>query len=160
GNVFVTQAETVGSTITYTILFGGTLSASDQTQITGGGSNGVTNVSGTTFRDGGAGALRNIAGNNTYAGTVTLQDYNPNQIASPNLDAIGVNAGTTLSMANTGTIQDTNLPQASASTLVKVGTGTLALSFVNTYTGATQLNAGVVNVSASTASATLNTASG
>jgi autotransporter-associated beta strand protein len=90
------------------------------------------------------GALRNVSGNNTWAGPVTLQ-------FNANLDdaAVGADAGTQFTV--TGTVQDSavTLPQLSpvpASSLTKVGTGTLILPNPNTYGGKTFVNAGVLNI--------------
>ena len=93
-----------------------------------------------------AGALRNVSGTNSDAGTVILQTNT----------TIGVDANTlTLSGVVSG---------AGTSSLTKVGAGTLALSGANTFTGGTTVNAGTLlvnNTSGSgTGTGTLNIASG
>ena len=94
------------------------------------------------------GALRNIFGDNTYGGAITLAAHS----------TIGSDAGTlTLSGDITGT-KDLTIVGAgntsivgnittSTSALTKNGTGTLFLSGTNsTYSGVTTINDGVVNV--------------
>ena len=77
----------------------------------------------------GTGALENlIGGNNTWSGAIILQ--------TPS--SIGADAGTTLTQT-TGII-------SGPGDLTKVGVGTLVLNAVNTYVGASNINAGVVNV--------------
>ncbi|QYM78758.1 autotransporter-associated beta strand repeat-containing protein [Horticoccus luteus] len=109
----------------------------------------------------GNGALRNAAGNNTFAGQVTLQSA----------ALLTANTGTTLTLsggvtsanqaatfgttANNGNITITgNLTNGSGS-LTKAGSGTLAINGTGTNTaGATHLNAGKISVASG---ATLNT---
>ena len=77
----------------------------------------------------GTGALENlIGGSNTWSGAITLQT--PSNI--------GADAGTTLTQT-TGVI-------SGPGDLTKVGVGTLVLNATNTYAGATNITAGVVNV--------------
>jgi autotransporter-associated beta strand protein len=97
------------------------------------------------------GALRNISGNNTWGGTITL---------SNNASRINSDAGTlTLSAANSITATNINLTLGGAGnlsvsgtittgsgTLTKDGSGTLTLSGANTFTGGTTLNAGTLNI--------------
>lgn len=77
------------------------------------------------------GALRNVSGNNTWAGTVTLTALGA---------SIGVDAGQNLSI--NGVISETG----GAATLTKELTGTLILNAANTYTGLTRINAGLVSI--------------
>jgi len=101
------------------------------------------------------GALRNISGDNTYAGLVTLGAAT----------RINSDAGT-LTLSNTGTITGAtfgltvggagNTVISSAigtgtGTLTKDGTGTLTLTRANTYTGTTTVSAGVLNIQNATA---------
>ncbi|MCX7415405.1 MAG: autotransporter-associated beta strand repeat-containing protein, partial [Planctomycetia bacterium] len=94
--------------------------------------------------------LRNISGNNTWDGLVTL-------IATSRINS---DSGT-LTLSNLGTITGTTFALwvgGSANTvlnsilgtttggLVKDGTGTLTLTAANTYTGVTTINAGVLDL--------------
>lgn len=86
-----------------------------------------------------AGSLRNISGNNTWAGRITLQTSS----------TIGVEPTTRLDI--TGLVRDPSpapLPPASVvpPNLTKEGDGILAFPNANTYTGNTYIEAGVVNI--------------
>jgi autotransporter-associated beta strand protein len=83
---------------------------------------------------GGAGALRNVSGNNTWQGPVVLMTN----------DAIGVDPGTTLTV--TGEVEDFVPVPVPAASLTKVGTGTLVFPGSNAYSGKTFVNAGVLNI--------------
>ena len=87
----------------------------------------------------GLGALANANGNNTWTGAVILGSAAPN--ASP--VSIGAAVNTTLTIS--GVISD---PNASGASLTKVDAGTLILTNTNTYTGATNLQSGVLSISA------------
>jgi len=84
---------------------------------------------------GGAGALRNFAGNNTVTGDITIGWTGPG-VAAANA-SIGAEAGTTLTL--TGVV---NGPNA----VTKVGAGTLILNGANTWTGATTVDAGTLQL--------------
>lgn len=77
---------------------------------------------------GDAGALNNIAGNNTWSGTVRLGSAS----------TIGAAADTSLNIS--GVVSNTG-------TLTKVGAGSLTLSGANTYTGATNVIGGTLAIS-------------
>jgi fibronectin-binding autotransporter adhesin len=96
------------------------------------------------------GALRNISGDNNYAGLVRLGAAS----------RINTDAGT-LTLSNTGTITGATFGLSvggagntaihgiigtTSGTLTKDGTGTLTLSRANTYTGLTTVSAGVLNI--------------
>lgn len=83
---------------------------------------------------GGTGALRNVVGNNTYTGPVTLQTNS----------SIGVDAGTQLSV--TGVVRDPTPLTTTAANLTKVGLGTLVFPNANTYGGQTFINQGILNI--------------
>jgi fibronectin-binding autotransporter adhesin len=64
-------------------------------------------------------------------------------LGSKTLTVGGNNSSTTVS----GVIQDGGLVPSAGGSLTKVGTGTLTLTGVNTYTGITTINAGVLTIS-------------
>ncbi len=84
----------------------------------------------------GAGALRNVAGANTWSGPVTLNTSDA---------SIGADAGTQLTIS--GPITD----GTSLFPLTKVGAGTLILTNANTYGGGTLINGGTLQISANNA---------
>jgi autotransporter-associated beta strand protein len=102
------------------------------------------------------GALRNISGNNTYGGLVTLGSaarINSDSgtltldVASGNAIA-GDNMNLTLGGAGNITVAD---PIATGTgTLTKDGAGTLTLSGANTYSGGTVINGGSLSAAADT----------
>src|SRR5262249_36232673 len=88
---------------------------------------------------GGNGALRNIAGNNSFSGQVMLQSNS----------TIGANPGTQLTL--TGVVENplpAPIPPGSIipPNLTKVGTGTVVLTADDTYTGNTYVNGGDLNI--------------
>jgi autotransporter-associated beta strand protein len=121
-------------------------------------------LSGSGIDSNDTGALRNISGNNTYGGLVTLAGAT----------RINSDAGT-LTLSNAGTITGAtfgltvggagNSTIASAigttsGTLTKDGAGTLTLTGANTYTGATTVSAGTMIVSGTLANTSGVTVSG
>jgi len=104
---------------------------------------------------GGDGALRNLGGNNTLGGTVTLAGNAEIQSDGGTLTLNAANSVTgatrnlTIDGAGNTTINGTIT--TTSGTLTKNGTGTLTLSGNNTYTGATAVNAGTVAVTANNA---------
>jgi autotransporter-associated beta strand protein len=107
--------------------------------------NGITN----------SGALRNIAGDNSYAGAITLQ----HQGARINSDAdtltlsggIVTVAGNDLTVGGAGNITVTNGVISGAGGVIKDGAGTATLAAANTYSGATTVNGGTLKVTGSIA---------
>jgi fibronectin-binding autotransporter adhesin len=100
------------------------------------------------------GALRNLSGDNTYEGLVTLGS----------LSRIQTDAGSSLTLSNTGTITgpgfgltvggagNTTINSIIGTTtgaLLKQGSGTLTLDHANTYTGATTVSDGTLALGAS-----------
>jgi autotransporter-associated beta strand protein len=157
-----TTILTGGNVNTYTgntTVFGGTLQIENANALGSTSAGTIVNASGTlalggtgtTFAaesltlngDGvsNAGALRNVAGANTWTGTVALGTTGSN--------SIGVDAG---SLTISGVISG-----ATGNNLTKVGNGALTLSGTNTYNGSTTINAGTLAVSAD---ANLGTAPG
>ncbi|MBI3196789.1 MAG: autotransporter domain-containing protein [Rhodospirillales bacterium] len=100
------------------------------------------------------GALRNVSGDNTYGGAITL---------SGGATRINSDAGTlTLNGAIGGAAQNVTLGGAgnatiggiigtTTGTLTKDGVGTATLTGANTYTGATTISAGALNIQNNTA---------
>ncbi|NCW94750.1 MAG: hypothetical protein EBW79_07205, partial [Actinobacteria bacterium] len=98
------------------------------------------------------GAIRSTLGNNTLAGKVTLasdasiqSDANTLTIDVSSGDAID---GTfALTVAGSGNTTITDPVATSTGTLTKSGSGTLTLSAVNTFSGATTISGGTLTVS-------------
>jgi autotransporter-associated beta strand protein len=89
---------------------------------------------------GGTGALRSISGNNRISSSVAAATINLNTATS-----IGVDADT-LTIAKV-------ISGGASNTLTKVGAGTLELTAINTYSGATTVNLGTLLVNGSITSA-------
>jgi len=142
GNVTVTSQTTTSgslSTTVYTIILGGTLANAHQPAIVATATGtGVTPPIVTIARDGGTGAMHNISGANNWTGPVILQSGG----------SIGVDPATQLTVS--GTVEDPIPSPVPPGTLTKVGAGTLIFADPNTYTGLTQVNAGILNVQAGT----------
>jgi autotransporter-associated beta strand protein len=98
------------------------------------------------------GALRNLSGNNTWSGTITTD--------TPGV-RIGSDSGTLTLSGSTAITSATNIGitfggggnitvsgaiAIGSAGLTKDGTGILTLSNANTYSGATVVNAGIVNI--------------
>ena len=105
------------------------------------------------------GALRNISGNNTYGGLVTL-----GAASRINSDAGSLsisNAGTItgdglgLTVGGEGNTSIASIIGTGAGTLTKDGTGSLTLSGANTYTGGTTVSSGSLIVNGSLANTAL-----
>jgi autotransporter-associated beta strand protein len=97
------------------------------------------------------GALRNISGDNTWGGTITLvtnavrinSDAGTLTLSAANsitATAIGLTLGGAGNITVSGTITTTS------GTLTKANGGTVTLSGTNTYTGLTTVSAGILNI--------------
>ncbi|MFA7285702.1 MAG: autotransporter-associated beta strand repeat-containing protein [Candidatus Paceibacterota bacterium] len=94
------------------------------------------------------GALRNISGNNTYGGLITLSSAGGTEISS-DADTLTITGGMTgafpLFIDGPGNITYSTTPIAiAAGTVTKKGSGTLRYNFPNTYTGLTIIDAGTL----------------
>lgn len=98
------------------------------------------------------GALRNISGNNSWAGLITINSTTRinSDSGTLTLDVASGNAITgsndDLQFGGAGNITINDVIATGTGTLTKDGTGTLILNAANTYTGATIVSAGVLNV--------------
>jgi autotransporter-associated beta strand protein len=102
---------------------------------------------------GGTGALRNISGNNTFAGLVTLAsdtriNSDAGSLTLSNTGTIG-GSGFNLSVGGAGNTAIASVIGTGTGGLTKDGTGTLTLSGANTYSGTTTVNAGTVRLAPS-----------
>jgi autotransporter-associated beta strand protein len=122
----------------YTVIFGGTLANAHQPVMVltpAGGASGSVVIA----RDGGTGAMHNISGNNAWTGPVVLQS------------AASVGAEPATNLTVNGVVEDQVPAAVPAGSFTKVGAGEVVLTNVNTYTGKTLVNAGILNIQASTA---------
>lgn len=97
-----------------------------------------------------AGALRNISGDNSYAGLVTLTG---NTAFASDAGSLALTGGVTGSNRTLTLNGDGNFSLGDITTgtgaLIKNGAGTTTLTGANTYTGATTINAGTLRLGAS-----------
>jgi fibronectin-binding autotransporter adhesin len=91
------------------------------------------------------GALRNISGNNSYAGAVTLSSASTINSDAGTLTLSGdvATGGFALTFGGTSSIIESGIISGTGG-LIKNNAGTVTLSGVNTYSGATTLNGGVL----------------
>jgi autotransporter-associated beta strand protein len=94
------------------------------------------------------GALRNISGNNTYGGAITLGSatrINSDSGLLTLANGSSISGGAfNLSFGGTGNITVSDVIATSTATVTKDGAGTLTLSGVNTFTGGVILAAGTL----------------
>jgi autotransporter-associated beta strand protein len=136
GGAGASVSVTAGTPGTYLVTFLGSLAGAHQPLL--GHTDSGTTVNVSLFRDGGAGALNDITGNDSWVAPVTLQSAT----------SIGVQPGLQLTVS--GPVQDPALVPVPAASLSKVGAGTLVFPNVNTYTGKTFVNQGILNIQAGT----------
>ncbi|NCD33347.1 MAG: hypothetical protein EOL87_08020 [Spartobacteria bacterium] len=134
-----------------TVVGGATVSSGAALQLQGGIAVGAEalSLSGTGVSS--DGALRNISGDNSYAGAITLgADSRINSDADTlTLDVASDNAidGTfNLAFGGAGDITVNDPIATGTGTLTKDGAGTLTLAAANTFSGATAINAGNITV--------------
>jgi len=98
------------------------------------------------------GALRNISGNNSWAGAITINSTTRinSDSGTFTLDVASGNAITgsndNLQFGGAGNVTINDIIAIGSGTLTRDGTGTLTLNAANTYTGATTVSAGVLNI--------------
>lgn len=98
------------------------------------------------------GALRNISGNNSWAGLITINSTTRinSDSGTLTLDVASGNAITgsddSLQFGGAGNVTINDVIATGTGTLTKDGTGTLTLNAANTYTGTTTVSAGVLNI--------------
>src|SRR6185295_19933806 len=101
------------------------------------------------------GALVNVGGTNNYAGLVTLGAASTisSDSGTLNLTNVGTITGPTFALTLNGSGNGTvsSIIGTTSGTLTKSGTRTWTLFGANTYTGATSLSAGVLNIQTATA---------
>ena len=102
---------------------------------------------------GATGALRNISGNNTWTGAVTLAGTTTVGSDAGLLTFAGniTNGNRTLTVTGAGDTTISGVLGNGSGGLTKAGAGTLTLTGANSYTGATSVGAGVLNIQNNTA---------
>jgi autotransporter-associated beta strand protein len=100
------------------------------------------------------GALRNISGNNSFAGGITSASASTVSSDAGTLTLTGgiVNGGFATTFTGAGNISESGVISGTGP-LVKNGTGTMTLTGANSYSGATTINAGTLIVAAGSGSA-------
>ncbi len=139
GAVNIQNATALGSTGATTVSSGTALEIQGGIAVSGE----ALTLNGTGISSGGA--LRNISGNNSWSGAVTLGSATTIQSDSGTLTLSGGVAGSGQSLT-AGGIGNTTISGviSGSGTLTKAGSGTLTLSGANTYSGNTTISAGTL----------------
>jgi autotransporter-associated beta strand protein len=155
GVLRITNGAALGSTAEGTTQSGSSALELDGTggAITVGAEPLTINGGGVTLPVANLGALRNIAGDNTYGGTITLASQarinsDSGTLTLNNPSAVS-SVGRTLVIGGEGNTTISGAIALGSGGVAKGGTGTLTLSGANTYTGNTSLNVGVLNMTGS-----------
>ncbi len=119
----------------------------------------ITSLNGTGV--GGTGAIRNLAGANSWSGAITMAANSTVSTDAGTL-TLGAIAGNTrtLTIIGAGNTTIGGVIATTTGALIKNGTGTLTLGGASTYTGATTVNAGTLDVNGSTAGGGFTVAAG
>jgi autotransporter-associated beta strand protein len=101
------------------------------------------------------GAMRNISGNNSYAGPITIHfqgaRINSDQDTLTLAGGITTAAGNDVTIGGAGNITVNTATITGAGAVTKDGAGTLELAAANDYTGATMVNVGTLKLTGSIA---------
>jgi autotransporter-associated beta strand protein len=95
------------------------------------------------------GALDNLSGTNTISGAITLGGNTTinSDAGTLNLTTGGITGNYNLTVGGASNTSISGVIGTGSGTLTKAGAGTLVLSGANTYTGATSINAGTLQIS-------------
>ena len=169
GTLALADGSGLGSTVAgTTVASGAQLRLSADTSVSSGftvGNEALT-ISGQGVPTGGA--LRNVFGNNTYQGKITLAADATIGVGGSSSLTLDVASGNAIESANrnltidgAGTTLVNDAISLGAGGLTKIGSGTATLAAANNYSGATTVNLGTLKVasggSISSSSTTVNT---
>ena len=162
GTLNIQHANALGSTTGGTTVSStGTLALQSTTGITTAAES--LTLSGNGFGSGGA--LRNVSGNNTYSGVITLADHARinSDAGTLTLDVSTANAITAIdrniTFGGSGDIVVADAISTGSGTLTKDGSGKLTLAGSNSYTGTTTISGGTLQVGNGTSGSIANTSS-
>jgi autotransporter-associated beta strand protein len=151
GVLRITNATALGS-----VAAGTTQSGTSSLELDGSGGALAVGDEPLTINGGGisnSGALRNIAGNNTYGGTVTMAAQSRINSDSGTLtlsnSAAVTSSGLALVAGGAGNTTISGAITLGTGGLIKDGAGILTLGGTNTYTGNTSVNGGTLNLTGS-----------
>lgn len=154
GVLNIRNSAALGASTGNTIVNGGS-----ELQLQGGistSSNETLSLFGTGTGATGSAALRNISGNNLWAGRITLQDFNGTVKINSDSGTLTLGAiresGTSNKILNIGGAGNVSVTGIISSggldiSILKEGSGTLTLSGANTYSGTTTLLEGILKLS-------------